>query len=983
MKRFWLFLLLIVTAQSFSRVTGASFFQTLSPNTRLENTEVGFDEIQGRDLVLSAFVSGRTHHRASVFEVRGGNAGTLAVSMGSRFPRDFEKWPLAQKKILNHVRSSLMTLTSLSPVSMGIVLAEMRRLYEENDRVLNIVVSDDFQFTGDPLENEEFSDLLAADPLLRLRYQRTLQGNGNRAAFFAQLMEGMRLEVRNAGSLNFTSQEGIPEFDQEYLARAGVVSSQGVQSFEITEETQRDKIGALIKANRIGQAEFEKMTPEEKRRSILVLTGGGDSAGLNETIAHLIKEAGERGYQMIGVLEAFHGATQDKFGDYLVRLTPEIAGEILGFPSTVLESARVKLSGKENRSKLEKALRNFEGFAGVIPTGGNDHLEVALTLSEQGVPAVAIPKSIDNDAMTEMLGYPTAWEMGQRIFWSLAGFKGATVFEIMGRGAGWLATTARKDPVNLSSLPAVLQDKIKRLRDSALILVPEEPVSIDQIVSRAREILDRTGALNIMVSEGFSISADDPRLFDLLRNNPLLAEKYFLAASKNDPKIQRQIESNPRFAELAKEYAASFEKKVLLDPHGNPKLTGASEFVVAVIEQFVRVRVSHFDVGFTLRGLTPNEEDKAMARKFARKAVTLLLSGNHGKAVTLPFGADLINAEVRVSDIADTLPQKTLTSLPPEVLSRQDLQTMGILLSESHAGQERLSLKEIASKLRKPFRLIVADLDNSLIPGTPGMVLEPETIMLYQHLRGHGVQIAVVTGRALESATERYVNQLSPQDRSGQFFFVEGGGRGFQFDSNGQLNEAQPVFFKPITHDETIIDEIMGVAEGILREEIGSPLAGEILPIKRKPQAHPVELTIGNGMYKVPAPSRRRVVERIRQVFARDPRFNGIQVLDSILAIEMTRADKGDAIRFIVQALGIDESEVLIMGDSENDDAMFRALPKATKLYLGEAPHDGLPEDVLLSPVTNSAGARLAMRYIIEAIESEKQSTSFSLTAAL
>ena len=89
-----------------------------------------------------------------------------------------------------------------------------------------------------------------------------------------------------------------------------------------------------------------------------------------------------------------------------------------------------------------------------------------------------------------------------------------------------------------------------------------------------------------------------------------------------------------------------------------------------------------------------------------------------------------------------------------------------------------------------------------------------------------------------------------------------------------------------------------------------------------------------------------------------------IKALESSIAVNVTRADKGVAVRFILDQLGIDEEAVLVIGDSALDDPMYKELLKATRIYLGEKPYEGLGADVIRFPVSGYLGGDLVLKIV-------------------
>jgi|GEM_PF-1779510 len=349
-------------------------------------------------------------------------------------------------------------------------------------------------------------------------------------------------------------------------------------------------------------------------KTVIIGTGGGDCAGLNDTIAQLVRNFNAKGYKVLGIRNCFEGMLSDDWEKKLIEFTPETVEVIAGLPSTVIRSCRKKLEDAD----LARICERFRGAAGIIITGGNDHLKEAEKISEfsarKGTPivTVGIPKSVDNDFNTAMLGFRSACLVGRKIA-SRASVdpksgdgKTVAVFEIMGRKSGSLTLESSHG-----------------CRYPKAVILPEKmvKVTIDDIVEAAN-----AGIRNFFVSEGFSLDESDPKFKELLANNPMLNEMYKKA------KVQK-----------------AGDKKGL-DPHGNVKLTGASLYVVGILEHFCKeniTKIERTDITYEIRGLSPQKGpgekepfELFLAKKFAEQAAYHILSKSSELALSYPSYED-------------------------------------------------------------------------------------------------------------------------------------------------------------------------------------------------------------------------------------------------------------------------------------------------------------------------------------------------------
>jgi len=278
---------------------------------------------------------------------------------------------------------------------------------------------------------------------------------------------------------------------------------------------------------------------------------------------------------------------------------------------------------------------------------------------------------------------------------------------------------------------------------------------------------------------------------------------------------------------------------------------------------------------------------------------------------------------------------------------------------------------EDARRLRQPFLHVMGDLDDSFMLGRPApgkKALETETRSLIHVLRGFGVGISGITGRSLESTLTRFTSELDPHDRAGQFLAVSGGGRGYRFDAQGNLDPNAPEWVIPlftedapierlrILVDETVMEALIGLGLGVndfvpARFEEGNPWP----PVKITVELDQVTQTIRN-----------EVARRMNEKLTDKPEYAGITAYASSLAVELFRANKLHAAQEILKRLGIDPRLVLLIGDSENDGPLFQAIPEATKYLVGD-PFPGLPPDTILSPLPLTEGTRAGLSLVADA----------------
>lgn len=230
-------------------------------------------------------------------------------------------------------------------------------------------------------------------------------------------------------------------------------------------------------------------------KRIGILTGGGDSAGINACIRAIVRRAVKEGIEIVGFKDGWRGPIEDDAEiltlDKVTGILPQ-GGTILG-TSRTNPFRKIQKDGQtvwEPTEKVERILKNLEkrGIDALIPIGGDDTLGVAWRLHEgYGVKVVGIPQTIDNDlAGTDFcLGFHSALavvtEALDRIHTTAQSHHRVFIVEVMGRDAGWIAV--------LGGIAG----------GGDVILVPEEPFSVDQVMEAIQERLARGRTFSIIV----------------------------------------------------------------------------------------------------------------------------------------------------------------------------------------------------------------------------------------------------------------------------------------------------------------------------------------------------------------------------------------------------------------------------------------------------------------------------------------------------
>ena len=202
--------------------------------------------------------------------------------------------------------------------------------------------------------------------------------------------------------------------------------------------------------------------------TIGILTGGGDVPGLNPAIRAVTVRALREGHRVIGIRRGWGGLVDivpDKDADNsqnVLVLTEELVNRAGRTGGTFLHSSRTRPSHlpkaavpahlqdqytDDTNDVTDAIIKNldFLGIDYLIPIGGDDTLSYGAHLHQNGVPVVAIPKTMDNDVpgTDYCIGFSTCVtrtiEATHKLRTSAGSHERFLVIEVFGRYAGYTA----------------------------------------------------------------------------------------------------------------------------------------------------------------------------------------------------------------------------------------------------------------------------------------------------------------------------------------------------------------------------------------------------------------------------------------------------------------------------------------------------------------------------------------------------------------
>lgn len=297
-----------------------------------------------------------------------------------------------------------------------------------------------------------------------------------------------------------------------------------------------------------------------------VLTGGGDSPGINAALRSIVRFGAKHGIEVIGFLEGWRGLMEN----IVQPLTLADVSGVLHIGGTILGSSRTnpfrEPSGPEK--VLETLSVNAVDF--VIAIGGDDTMGVAHRLAQHGVRAVGIPQTIDNDiAGTDYsLGFFTALEAItdalDRLHTTAASHHRILILEVMGRDAGWLS----------------LMGGVAGGAD--VILIPEQPFDVETIL---RQIKRRE-----MTKKRFSI--------------------VIVAEGATPDGLGEQVVDEAE-----------------VDAFGHVRLGGVGQYIANRLSERMQIPVRVTNLAYLQRGGSPVAFDRILATRFGAASIEFALEG--------------------------------------------------------------------------------------------------------------------------------------------------------------------------------------------------------------------------------------------------------------------------------------------------------------------------------------------------------------------
>ena len=339
-----------------------------------------------------------------------------------------------------------------------------------------------------------------------------------------------------------------------------------------------------------------------------ILTGGGDVPGLNPVIKAFVNRMDDAGHSVLGLRRGWGAVLNidpddaDSVAGHTVELDRLVVRTIDRTGGTILHSSRTnpgRVAGRDVPPFLTPpvseppydltghAVRVIErlGLDALVAIGGDDTLSYALRMHEEGIPVVAIPKTMDNDVpgTDYCVGFSTAVTRSVGFINNLRSAVGShervAVVELFGRYSGETSLVAGYLASADRTLIAEVPFDIERLA---------EMVVADRAANPSRYAV-------VVLSEGASIIGGD------------------------------RVESGDA------------------DSYGHRKLGGIGEITGSLIKKMTGIGIMNQRVAYLMRSGPPDVLDLMVGFNFGTMAAELVLSGAGGHMVAVQGGVYTTN----------------------------------------------------------------------------------------------------------------------------------------------------------------------------------------------------------------------------------------------------------------------------------------------------------------------------------------------------
>ena len=367
-------------------------------------------------------------------------------------------------------------------------------------------------------------------------------------------------------------------------------------------------------------------------KRIAILTAGGDTPALNASIHGAVVRANQLKIEVFGLIKGFNSLFHPRVPHVhlnplfcaIPELDPTKGGTILGGSRDYVDPS--------DKTALAKIFRDLDrlGIEGLLCVGGDGTLNGLQPLCSQ-IPTVLCPKTIDNDLglnypsecvefdrvnceewpgyrykqqpsrvtmnPSQMInyvtpGYATAVFVSaggvERVRTTAESHRRIAIVEVMGRHSGYIALGAAYGQPDM-------------------VLIPESPVHMQQVVERVKELYDVQENVVIVCGEGIVDASGSP-----------------LGASRRSTDPAGNMQLSGASESLREQLIEALGDKYFSNSHGSQEASKAI---------FTR------KIGHTQRGGRPLAFDRFYGAQLGGKAVDMLFQGQNDAVAILQYNA--------------------------------------------------------------------------------------------------------------------------------------------------------------------------------------------------------------------------------------------------------------------------------------------------------------------------------------------------------
>ncbi len=340
-----------------------------------------------------------------------------------------------------------------------------------------------------------------------------------------------------------------------------------------------------------------------------ILTGGGDVPGLNPVIKAFVERAEEAGHSVLGLRRGWAAVLNIDPDDprsaaaHTTALDRAAVRTIDRTGGTILHSSRTNPGRVAERDLpafltplpdgppfdlTGHAVRVIEslGLDALVAIGGDDTLSYALRMHEEGVPVVAVPKTMDNDVpgTDYCIGFSTA-----------------------------------------------VTRSVKFINDLRSAVGSHERVAVVELFGRY------SGATSLM--SGYLSSADRTLIAEVPFDIERLAEMVVSDRAANPSRYAVAVVS-----EGASLLGGERVESGAADAYGHRKLGGIGEMTGSLIKEITGINIMNQRVGYLMRSGPPDVLDLMVGFNFGTMAAEMLISGVSGRMAAVQGGVYAVSS---------------------------------------------------------------------------------------------------------------------------------------------------------------------------------------------------------------------------------------------------------------------------------------------------------------------------------------------------